>query len=259
MLQELQLLQSITSQSNTMRFSIDKYMLALLILISGTTAADQSKNCTKSFFSGLTLPNIDVLSLTTNLSTVLLTSGSGSVDVCQVTVQYTHPGWNDTINTWIWLPNTNWNGRFQGIGGSGWVTGLETSLSAPVSDHYAGGATDGGHSATASTASWVLASLGNLNNNLMQDFAAISLDEMTSLGKMATNIYFGRPPKYSYWNGCSTGGRQGHMMAQRYPTQYDGILAGSPAINWDEFQAGQYWPQLMMTLMGECLVPHDPR
>jgi pimeloyl-ACP methyl ester carboxylesterase len=53
--------------------------------------------------------------------------------------------------------------------------------------------------------------------------------------------FYGQPQKYSYWNGCSTGGRQGLRMAQDYPDDYDGILAGAPAIHWDRFQAGHAW------------------
>jgi hypothetical protein len=51
---------------------------------------------------------------------------------------------------------------------------------------------------------------------------------------------------YSYWNGCSTGGRQGLMEAQKYPTDYDGILADSPAINWPRFSVAEQWPQVVM-------------
>ncbi|KAL6234361.1 tannase and feruloyl esterase-domain-containing protein [Aspergillus navahoensis] len=63
---------------------------------------------------------------------------------------------------------------------------------------------------------------------------------------MATEIFYGKRPKYSYWNSCSTGGRQGHIMAQRYPAQYDGILAAAPAITWDEFIPSEIWLQIVM-------------
>ena len=72
---------------------------------------------------------------------------------------------------------------------------------------------------------------GNVNQYLLLDFASVALNDMTVLGKTVTKSYYGIPPKYSYWNGCSTGGRQGLMMAQQYPEQYDGILAACPAIN----------------------------
>jgi hypothetical protein len=61
-----------------------------------------------------------------------------------------------------------------------------------------------------------------------------------------TARYYGHPANYSYWNGCSTGGRQGLMEAQRYPTDYDGIVAAAPAVNWTKFIPAEQWPQVVM-------------
>ncbi|KAF9883636.1 hypothetical protein FE257_003108 [Aspergillus nanangensis] len=196
---------------------------------------------TSSTFSSLILPNINVLAVDTavaeiswptqDLTNAFAPTKNGSTEVCQVTVQYTHPGWNDTINTWIWLPVKSWNQRFVGMGGGGWVTGTPGALSQPISEGYSAASTDGGHSESASTESWAIAGEGNLHWPLLQDFSSVALDEAASLGKLATR------------------GRQGHMMAQRFPNQYDGILAGAPAINWDKFIPAEYWPQLMMRLL----------
>src|SRR6185369_14815703 len=76
-------------------------------------------------------------------------------------------------------------------------------------------------------------------------FANRSEHLMAVLGKQLVNAFYGQGPVYSYWNGCSTGGRQGLRMAQDYPADYDGILAGAPAIHWDRFQAGQIWYQVV--------------
>jgi feruloyl esterase len=64
---------------------------------------------------------------------------------------------------------------------------------------------------------------------------------MTVVGKALTTAYYGKPPKYSYFVGASTGGRQGLSEAQRFPEDYDGIVSGCPAINWDRFQMGSLW------------------
>lgn len=72
--------------------------------------------------------------------------------------------------------------------------------------------------------SWALPSPGNVNWVLLQNFASIALDDMANLAKAVIGKFYGNPPKYSYWNGCSTGGRQGLVQAQRYPKNYDGIL-----------------------------------
>jgi Tannase and feruloyl esterase len=71
---------------------------------------------------------------------------------------------------------------------------------------------------------------------------------MTVTAKAVINDYYGQHPAYSYWNGWSTGGRQGYMEAQRYPTDYNGIYAGSPAINWAQFMVAQMWGEMQMNL-----------
>ncbi|PVH69649.1 feruloyl esteras-like protein B precursor [Cadophora sp. DSE1049] len=172
------------------------------------------------------------------------------LEFCNVTISYTHPGQDDIVNVQIWLPTT-WNGRFMGTGGGGYVTGkFAPSLGNAVSQGFSAGSTDGGHSANAPTASWALASPGNINWALVQDFASISLNDMTTIGKSITQMYYNKTVSYSYWSGCSTGGRQGLMMAQRYPDGYDGILAGAPAINWATFLVTEYYPQLIMNRLG---------
>ncbi|EMC96003.1 hypothetical protein BAUCODRAFT_24966 [Baudoinia panamericana UAMH 10762] len=167
---------------------------------------------------------------------------------CNVSIQYTHPGWNDTINVRVWLPMDGWNGRFQGTGGGGWTTGAYQGSTSDyvlpaVANGYAAANTDGGHDSNLAHPDWALSSPGNVNFFLLQDFASVALSDMTILGKQVTQSFYGRAPYRSYWNGCSTGGRQGLMLAQRFPDLYDGILALAPAINWDSFIVAEYWAQ----------------
>src|SRR5262249_37835566 len=76
------------------------------------------------------------------------------------------------------------------------------------------------------------------------DFAERSLRELATQAKAVISAYYGAPAKHSYWNGCSTGGRQGLMAAQRFPDAYDGLVIGAPAINWDRFIPSELWPQI---------------
>ncbi|KAM0132016.1 hypothetical protein ACHAO1_006985 [Botrytis cinerea] len=210
-----------------------------------------------SFLSGTAIPVLNYTATVAPLnqaSTVNITS----LDFCNVTLTYTHPGQNDTINVKIYLPSSSssWNGRFMGTGGSGFDTGgLDSYMMTPVSEGYVAAGTDGGHyvdnnqSAFYAT-NWAQVSPGNVNLYLLQDFASVSLNEMTMIGKSVVASYYGRNADYSYWNGCSTGGRQGYMMAQRYPEGYDGILAGAPGINWANFLPSLYWPQFIMNQLG---------
>ncbi len=73
---------------------------------------------------------------------------------------------------------------------------------------------------------------------------------MTVTGKALTQAMYGVAPKYSYWNGCSTGGRQGLMEAQRYPQDYNGIVSGAPAINWPKLMMASMWGTLQMNVAG---------
>jgi hypothetical protein len=85
-----------------------------------------------------------------------------------------------------------------------------------------------------------------LNSGRIVDFASRSVHEMASKAKVIIAAYYGDSPTHSYWNGCSTGGHEGLMEAQRSPGDFDGILAGSPAINWDRMVPALLWPQIVM-------------
>lgn len=176
------------------------------------------------------------------------------LDFCNVSIQYTHPGWQDRINVQVWLPlsRSDWNERFMGTGGAGYATELAfLSLPYAVSLGYSAVATEGGHPSNYfDPSSWALSSPGNVNWFLLQDFAAVALDDAATIGKAVTSAYYGSSATYSYWNGCSSGGRQGLMMAQRYPTQYDGIMAAAPVIEWEKAAVGGFSPQLIMNQLG---------
>jgi hypothetical protein len=219
--------------------------------------------CTPSTFHGTSLFGGDIQAIETksysNLSVAVPTGQNHyaknvtGLNVCEVTITYTHPGYHDTIHTTIWLPTAeNWTGRFLGAGGGGWTTGTDNAtLAWAASEGFAVVSTDGGHDATTDFGDWALASPGNVNWVLLQDFAATTLDDAATLGKATVEAYYGKGPTYSYWNGCSTGGRQGHQMAQRYPEQYNGILASASAKNMAEMVMGQGWPQAVMNDLGK--------
>ena len=137
-----------------------------------------------------------------------------------------------------------WNGRFMGTGGGGFSGGSERSLIQPLSRGYAVGATDTGHEG--GSGSFALDNNGRFNWMLIRDNAYLGIHEMTVVGKALTEAFYSHAPRYSYFSGCSTGGRQGLMEAQRYPTDYDGIVSGAPAINWTKLHVAPIWGQLLM-------------
>ncbi|UBU11361.1 tannase/feruloyl esterase family alpha/beta hydrolase [Nonomuraea gerenzanensis] len=165
---------------------------------------------------------------------------------CAVTVTLTHPGVGDHAKVQVWLPEQGWTGRFQAVGGSAFAAGdYGAALAGAVKTGYAAATTDAGVSTYIDTR-WALTGDGEVDKPLLKNFADRSQHEMTLVAKQVIDKVYGKPASYSYWNGCSTGGRQGYMEAQRHPGDYDGILADAPAVNWDEFEVATLWPQVVM-------------
>lgn len=228
--------------------------VALLLPALVSAASDVKATCSPDAIPTPELFGGQILSLT---ATSLINYG-GNVSFCNITVQYTHPGQDDKINVYVFLPLVeNWNERFLGSGGGGYrMRSADSVLVENVAKGYAVAATDAGHDWTVdSSESWALLSPGNVNAPLLNNFAAVALEDATILGKAITASFYGQEPKYSYWSGCSTGGRQGLMLAQRFPTLYDGILATAPAINWAKFLVAEYWPQFVMNQLGVYPTP----
>jgi hypothetical protein len=165
-------------------------------------------------------------------------------NMCRITAITTHPPAGDKVRIWIGIPISNWNGRFLGIGGGGFVGGSPAGINQPVTLGYASGSTDTGHEG--GSGSFAVDSSGRLDWQLIRDNAHVGIHEMTVTGKALTEAMYGVAPRYSYFNGCSTGGRQGLMEAQRYPQDYNGIVAGAPAINWTRFVPQELWGAVEM-------------
>ncbi|MEO6320050.1 MAG: tannase/feruloyl esterase family alpha/beta hydrolase [Polaromonas sp.] len=172
------------------------------------------------------------------------------------------PSTSPGIGIEVWLPSAaNWNNRIHVKGGSGWAGGVHSSLTAlaglignsagtPASTALIEGAvsasTDTGHANTANGGSFAMTPNGTVNTALWNDFAQRGIHEMAVKTKALTKAYYGRDAKYAYWNGFSTGGRQGHMEAQANPKDFDGILAGAPVVNWTKFITAELYPQVVV-------------
>jgi len=177
----------------------------------------------------------------TTIDSVEIAASDGS---CRVTATVMHPPATNRIRVFIALPTKTWNGRFRGTGGGGYAGGSSGSLDGPASKGYAVGATDTGNEQ--GTASFAIDAQGRPAWQRMRDNAYIGIHDMTVVGKALTEAFYGRPPRYSYFVGGSTGGRQALTEAQRYPQDYDGILAINPAIARDRYVPAQLWPQVVM-------------
>ncbi|GAA2154854.1 tannase/feruloyl esterase family alpha/beta hydrolase [Kitasatospora kazusensis] len=165
---------------------------------------------------------------------------------CNVTLTVTHPGAGDHAKVQVWLPVSGWNGRFQAVGGAAYSAGDNgVGLGTAVRSGYAAATTDAGIGDALDT-SWALDGKGRVNTALLENFASRSQHETAIIGKEVVTAFYGQAASYSYFKGCSTGGREGYMEAQRYPDDYNGILADAPAVNWDQFEVATLWPQVVM-------------
>ena len=226
-------------------FRLNEIRLATLVVMAlmGARAAESGP---KQIFPGIT-PVCSCESLT-NLSLPNTTIESAVLDtakrMCLVTAIVTHPPAGDRVKVWIGLPLTNWNGRFLGTGGGGFLGGSQGGLPEPAARGFAVGATDTGHDG--GSGSFALDAKGRQNWQGIIDNAYLGIHEMTVVGKALTKAYYGKGPRYAYFVGGSTGGRQGLMEAQRFPDDYDGIISACPAINWHRFVAASLWPEVVM-------------
>lgn len=150
---------------------------------------------------------------------------------------------------------SGWNGKLQAVGGGGYNVGLGALyMTQAVANGYAATETDGGHptdmSQSVSPNHWALTSPRNVNLYLLEDYGSKALLDLPIVGKAILEQYFGQPPSFSYFRGCSGGGRQAHMIAERFPEAFDGFLAVAPALNIENFVPAAYWGRQVMRELG---------
>ena len=122
------------------------------------------------------------------------------------------------------MPAAGWNGKFQAQGNGGFAGSIDyRGLAATVSRGYASAATDTGHKGDSTDASWAPG-----HPEKIVDFGYRGIHEMAEKAKAVIAAFYGKAPQHSYFSSCSDGGREALMEAQRFPADYDGIVAGAP-------------------------------
>jgi feruloyl esterase len=201
-------------------------MLSMIVLV-GTfvPGALQAQSC--EGLSKLVSPTVTI--------TLANTIGSGSFTppastttlahlpaFCRVTASL-KPTSDSDISTEVWLPIADWNGKFLAVGSGGWGGSIAYhDMADALRRGYATAATDDGH--VGPSASFIVG-----HPEKFIDFAYRAEHEMTVEAKTLMKAFYRRDPRYSYWYGCSGGGREGLLQAYRYPDEFDGIIAGDPA------------------------------
>jgi len=222
----------------TLKTSRAKIVSSLLLLALALATAASLSAATCESLSSLSLPNTTITAAqSVAVGAFAPEAGGGAkakgkaasfADVpafCRVAFTV-KPTSDSDIKIEIWMPASGWNHKFEANGNGGWTGSITpATLATGVRLGYATSMTDTGHEG--GSASFALG-----HPEKLIDFGYRSVHEMAMKGKAIVAAFYGEAPKYSYWNGCSAGGRQGLEEAQRYPDDFDGIIAGSPGLNW---------------------------
>jgi feruloyl esterase len=169
---------------------------------------------------------------------------------CRVALT-TRPTSDSIIKIEVWLPESDWNGRLETIGNGGWNGSIGyNQLAQEVLRGYVVSGTDTGHDTNDSAFT-----VGHIER--LKDFGYRAVHEAAVKAKAVAKARFGQDPKYSYFNGCSTGGRQALNAAQRYPADFNGIIAGAPADPFTGLHAGSLWNAHASHKAPESMIPNE--
>lgn len=168
------------------------------------------------------------LASTLKLPSTMVTSApetrAGLPPFCRVALTI-KPSADSDIKSEVWLPMSGWNGKFLQVGNGAWGGSIQyAALADALRRGYAAASTDTGHSGPG-------ASFAVGHPEKLIDFGYRSVHETAVKGKATIEALYGTVPRFSYFNGCSGGGRQAFMEAQRFPADFDGIVAGAPGYN----------------------------
>ncbi|MFN7919124.1 MAG: tannase/feruloyl esterase family alpha/beta hydrolase [Bryobacteraceae bacterium] len=151
-------------------------------------------------------------------------SKAGAVESCKVKT-VARPVADSEIHIEVWMPASGWNGKFLGTGNGGYSSAMTTPMmTRAVEDGYATAGHDTGH-----TGGDLRFGFGHPEK--VKDYAFRAVHTMTAVAKLVVHAYLGRFPDHAYFSSCSAGGHQALSEVQRYPEDYDGVIAGAPANN----------------------------
>lgn len=205
--------------------------MVVVVLASGTLTARAATRAPCESLATLKLPHTTITLAQAVAAGPFTPPGAPeSKDVpafCRVTAEL-QPSNDSHIAIEVWMPASGWNGKYQVQGNGGFAGSIDyATLINPVSRGYATAATNTGHQADGTDAAWALG-----HPEKVVDFGYRAIHEMTETAKALIKAYYGEAPRRSYFASCSNGGRQALMEAQRFPADYDGIIAGAPANFW---------------------------
>ena len=173
---------------------------------------------------------------------------------CEVAA-ISRPTSDSEVDFILWLPPVSaWNGKYMQLGNGGWAGAIvPADLIRPFNLGYAASETDDGHHAGKGPMPDATFAIGHPEKLI--DFGYRALHETALASKAILDAYYGRPDSHAYFFGCSDGGREAMMEAQRYPEDFDGIIAGAPANHWTHHFTGFLWNELALNATPESKIP----
>lgn len=231
-------------------------LIAFILSVFGLTAPVLAQNCeplNEVRLAGVTITGVEAA----EAGGFVLAGGRGGARnitdlpaFCRVAATLT-PVVGSAIGIELWLPAADaWNGRFLALGNGGFAGSIGTNaMTDPLRRGYAVGATDTGH--TSPGGDFLL------DEAQRTDFAYRAVHELAEQSKRMIQTFYGRPEEYALFSGCSTGGRQALTAAQRYPLDFDGIVAGAPANYVSHLQGQQLWMSRVGHQTGSTPIPAD--
>jgi feruloyl esterase len=215
--------------------------LLFLALVSAALATNASaQNCER--LKSLNIPTVTIVSATTVPAGPWRPAAQGNGPApaaiqlpahCRVNT-ILKPSTDSNIEMELWLPD-DWNNKYEAVGNGGWAGVISfPAMAAALKEGYATSSTDTGHKGGSAV-------FAPGHPEKLIDYGWRSEHEMAVQSKLIIKAYYGREQKLSYWNGCSTGGKQGLMEAQRFPEDFDAILAGAPANFQTHLHAWTVW------------------
>src|SRR5438270_231107 len=226
---------------NPIRMNIKMITAALLFAALPAGAATKCENLASQKLPDTTITSAEIVAAGAFVPPAQPDSGPGADPAaykdlpafCRVTAEI-KPSKDSDIKMEVWMPVSGWTGRYEGVGNGGFAGSIiYLGLAGALRQGSAVAGTDTGQSARVGGATW---SLGHPEK--ITDFGYRAIHEMAVKSKALNQAFYGAPPKHSYFAGCSNGGRQALMEAQRFPEDYDGIIAGAPAYAWTHLLAG---------------------
>ena len=152
---------------------------------------------------------------------------------CRVAVTL-KPTPRSDIKAEVWMPAAGWNGKLHVVGNGGFAGTIGyAAMATALASGYAAAGTDTGHTGPAANTF--------VNDDVLADYAYRAIHETTAAAKRIVDGFYGGAPKFTYFSGCSTGGRQALQAAQRYPDDFDGIVAGAPGLLASRQAFAQNW------------------